>query len=81
MPGYEAMGWNGVFAPIKTPRAIVEKLNADIVRVLNMPDVKERLAAMGSTPVGGTPEQFGAYVKNEIARWGRVIRENNIRVE
>jgi len=81
VPGYEAMGWNGVFAPIKTPRAIVEKLNADIVRVLNMPDVKERLATMGSTPVGGTPEQFGAYVKNEIARWGRVIRENNIRVE
>ena len=81
VPGYEAMGWNGVFAPVKTPRAIVGKLNADIVRVLNMPDVRERLAAMGSTPVGGTPEQFGDYVKREIERWGRVIRESGIKVD
>jgi len=81
VPGYEAMGWNGVFAPVKTPRAIVDKLNADIVRVLNMPDVRDRLAAMGSTPVGGTPEQFGDYVKREIERWGRVIRERGIKVD
>ena len=81
VPGYEAMGWNGVFAPARTPRAIVEKLNADIVRVLNLPDVRERLAAMGSTPVGGTPEQFGDYVKREIERWGRVIRERGIKIE
>jgi tripartite-type tricarboxylate transporter receptor subunit TctC len=81
VPGYEAMGWNGVFSPARTPRAIVEKLNADIVRVLNMPDVRERLAAMGSTPVGGTPEQFGDYVKREIERWGRVIRESGIKVD
>jgi tripartite-type tricarboxylate transporter receptor subunit TctC len=81
LPGYEAMGWNGVFAPAATPRAIVAKLNRDIVDVLNMPDVRERLESMGSNPVGGTPEQFGAYVKQEIARWRRVIRENNIRIE
>jgi len=81
VPGYEAMGWNGVFAPVRTPRAIVARLNADIVKVLNMAEVRERLATMGSTPVGGTPEQFGAYVKLEIARWGRVIRDNDIRVE
>lgn len=81
VPGYEAMGWNGVFAPARTPRAIVDKLNADIVRVLAMPDVRERLAAMGSTPVGGTPEQFGDYVKREIERWGRVIRDRGIKIE
>jgi tripartite-type tricarboxylate transporter receptor subunit TctC len=80
VPGYEAMGWNGVFAPAKTPRAIVNKLNADIVRVLNMPDVRERLAAMGSTPVGGSPEQFADYVKREIERWGRVIRDSGIKI-
>jgi tripartite-type tricarboxylate transporter receptor subunit TctC len=80
VPGYEAMGWNGVFAPAKTPRAIVNKLNADIVRVLNMPDVRERLAAMGSTPVGGSPEQFADYVKREIERWGRVIRNSGIKI-
>jgi tripartite-type tricarboxylate transporter receptor subunit TctC len=59
----------------------VAKLNRDIVDVLNMPDVRERLESMGSNPVGGTPEQFGAYVKQEIARWGKVIRDNNIRIE
>jgi tripartite-type tricarboxylate transporter receptor subunit TctC len=81
VPGYEAMGWNGVFAPAATPRAIVAKLNTDIVNVLRMPDVRERLESMGSNPVGGTPEQFGAYVRQEIARWGKVIRDNNIRIE
>jgi tripartite-type tricarboxylate transporter receptor subunit TctC len=79
VPGYEATGWNGVFAPAGTPRAIIAKLNADIVKVLNMPDVRERLTGMGSNPVGGTPEQFSAYVKQEIARWGKVIRDNKIR--
>ncbi|MPZ42756.1 MAG: tripartite tricarboxylate transporter substrate binding protein [Betaproteobacteria bacterium] len=81
VPGYEALGWNGVFAPAGTPRPIVAKLNRDIVGVLNMPDVRERLESMGSNPVGGTPEQFGAYVKREIARWGKIIRDNNIRIE
>jgi tripartite-type tricarboxylate transporter receptor subunit TctC len=81
VPGYEATGWNGVFAPAGTPRAIVAKLNADILKVLAMPDVRERMLSMGSTPVGGTPEEFGAFVKQEIARWGKVVRENNVRVE
>jgi len=81
VPGYEAMGWNGVFAPAGTPRSIIMKLNRDIVNVLGMPDVRERLESMGSNPVGGTPEQFGSYVKTEIARWGKVIRDQNIRIE
>lgn len=81
VPGYEATGWNGVFAPARTPRAIVTKLNADILKVLTMPDVRERLLAMGSTPVGGTPEEFSAFVKQEIARWGKVVRDGNIRAD
>jgi tripartite-type tricarboxylate transporter receptor subunit TctC len=81
VPGYEALGWNGVFAPAGTPRAVIAKLNTDIVNVLHMPDVRQRLESMGSNPVGGTPEQFGAYVKQEIARWGKVIRDNNIRID
>ena len=81
VPGYEAMGWNGVFAPARTPRPIVAKLNADILKVLNMPEVRERLASMGSNPVGGTPEAFSAYVKEEIARWGKVVRDNKLHVE
>jgi tripartite-type tricarboxylate transporter receptor subunit TctC len=81
VPGYEAMGWNGVFAPAGTPRPIVDKLNRDIVAVLNMPDVRERLESMSSNPVGGTPEQFGAYVRQEIDRWGKVIRATGVRNE
>jgi tripartite-type tricarboxylate transporter receptor subunit TctC len=81
VPGYEATGWNGVFAPAGTPRAIIAKLNADILKVLNMPDVREQMLKMGSTPVGGTPEEFGAFVKQEIVRWGKVVRENNVRLE
>ena len=81
VPGYEATSWNGVFAPARTPRAIVTKLNADIVKVLNLPDVRSMLVSMGANPVGGTPEEFGAYVKHEIVRWGKVIRDNNIRAD
>jgi tripartite-type tricarboxylate transporter receptor subunit TctC len=79
--GYEATSWNGVFAPARTPRAIIDKLHADIVRVLKTPEIRERLVASGSDPVGSTPEQFSAHVKTELARWGKVIRDNNIRSE
>ncbi|MCE2999567.1 MAG: Bug family tripartite tricarboxylate transporter substrate binding protein [Betaproteobacteria bacterium] len=79
--GYEAMSWNGIFAPAKTPRVIIAKLNAEVVKALNSPDVRDKLVAMGSDPVGSTPEQFAAYVRSEVARWGQVIRENNIRGE
>jgi tripartite-type tricarboxylate transporter receptor subunit TctC len=79
--GYEAMSWNGMFAPAKTPRTIITKIHAEVVRALNSPDVRDRLVAMGSDPVGSTPEQFGAYVRSEVARWGQVIRDNSIRGE
>jgi tripartite-type tricarboxylate transporter receptor subunit TctC len=79
--GYEAMSWNGMFAPAKTPRAIITKVHAEVVKALNSPDVRERLVGLGSDPVGSTPEEFGAYVKTELARWGKVIRDNNIRSE
>jgi tripartite-type tricarboxylate transporter receptor subunit TctC len=79
--GYEATSWNGVFAPARTPRPIVDKLHADIVRVLKTPDVREKLVAAGSDPVASTPAEFSAYVKAELARWGKVIRDNNIRSE
>jgi tripartite-type tricarboxylate transporter receptor subunit TctC len=71
VPGYEATGWNGVFALAQTPRAIVSKLNADIIKVLAMPDVRERLLSMGSTPVGGTLEEFGAFVSRRSRAGGR----------
>jgi tripartite-type tricarboxylate transporter receptor subunit TctC len=79
--GYDATSWNGVFAPAKTPRPIINKLHADIVKVLRTPDIREKLVAAGSEPVGSTPEEFAAHVRAELARWGKVIRDNNIRSE
>jgi tripartite-type tricarboxylate transporter receptor subunit TctC len=81
VPGYEATSWNGIFAPAKTPRPIIDKIHAEVVKILNTPDVREKLIAAGSDPVGSTPEEFLAFVKSELARWGKVIRENNIRAE
>jgi tripartite-type tricarboxylate transporter receptor subunit TctC len=81
VPGYEATSWNGIFAPAKTPRPIIDRIHAEVVKILNTPDVREKLIAAGSDPVGSTPEEFLAYVKVELARWGKVIRENNIRAD
>jgi tripartite-type tricarboxylate transporter receptor subunit TctC len=81
VPGYDATSWNGIFAPAKTPRFIIDKIHAEVVKALSAPDVKEKLIAAGSEPIGSTPEEFLAYVKLELARWGKVIRDNNIRSE
>lgn len=79
--GYEVAGWYGVLAPAKTPRPIIDRLNTEIVRILHSPDVQSKLAADGSEAVGGTPEQFGAHIKSEVAKWAKVVREANIRAE
>src|SRR5687768_6641398 len=73
VPGYDVTAWYGVSAPAKTPRAIVERLNSEIVRALNAPDVRERLPSQGADPVGSTPEQYSAFMQNEIAKWAKVI--------
>jgi tripartite-type tricarboxylate transporter receptor subunit TctC len=79
--GYEVAGWYGVLAPTKTPRPIIDKLNAEIVRILHSPDVQGRLAADGSEAVGNTPEQFAAHIKSELVKWSKVVRDANIRAD
>ena len=74
VPGYDANQWYGVLAPAATPRDIVAKLHADIVKVLARADVKERLAADGAEAVANTPEQFAAHIKAEIAQWAPVVK-------
>jgi tripartite-type tricarboxylate transporter receptor subunit TctC len=81
IPGYDVTNWFGVSAPAKTPRAIVERLNGEIVRALNAPDLRERLTSQGGDPVGDTPEQFTAFVQNEIAKWAKVIKAAGIKSE
>jgi tripartite-type tricarboxylate transporter receptor subunit TctC len=77
--GFEVTGWYGVFVPARTPPAIVAKLNAEIVRILKLPDVTERFAAEGAELVGNTPAQFSVYIAGEIAKWSRVVRLSGAR--
>jgi tripartite-type tricarboxylate transporter receptor subunit TctC len=79
LPGYEATSIVGMFAPAKTPEAVIARLNQETVRVLNRAEVKERFLQSGVETVGSTPEEFGAVVRSEMARLGKVIREANIR--
>jgi tripartite-type tricarboxylate transporter receptor subunit TctC len=60
---------------------VIAKLNAELNRTLKLPDVQERMAGLGLDPAGGTPEAFGVFVKEDIARWAKVIKESNVRVE
>jgi tripartite-type tricarboxylate transporter receptor subunit TctC len=81
VPGFSAVGWTGLLAPAGTPRAVVQKLNAEIVRVLPLPDVKEKLAGDGSEFGKNTPEEFSKFIKEEIAKWGKVIKASGARAD
>jgi tripartite-type tricarboxylate transporter receptor subunit TctC len=78
VPGYEVVGWYGMAAPANTPRAIVAKLQSEIAAILQAPETREKLAAEGADPVGSTPEQFGAFIKAEIEKWGKVVKTAGI---
>jgi tripartite-type tricarboxylate transporter receptor subunit TctC len=79
--GFDVATWFALFAPIGTPKAVIEKIGIDTVRNLQARDTVERLQGMGMTIVASTPEQLAAHVNSEIARWGKVVRESNIKVE
>ena len=81
VPGFLVTTWYGVSAPAKTPRPIIDKLNAEMVRALNLPDLRTRLANDGADPVGNTPEQYTAFVENEITKWAKVIKAAGIKGE
>ena len=77
-PGYEISSWQGVFVPAGTSKEIVDKLNGEIVRMLNMPEVRERISREGADPVGSSPEQFAGRVKSEITKWAKVIKDSGL---
>jgi tripartite-type tricarboxylate transporter receptor subunit TctC len=78
LPGFEVTTWFGALAPAKTPQEIVIKLNAEIVKILNMPDVKKRLAEAGAEPVGNTPEEMAAQIKRETEEFGKIVKQAKI---
>jgi tripartite-type tricarboxylate transporter receptor subunit TctC len=79
--GFETSTWYGVLAPAGTPRAIVDKLNAEIVRILQLPDVRDRLSAEAFELPADTPDQFAAIIKGEMARWSKLVKETGARIE
>ena len=81
LPGFEVIAWYNMFAPAGTPRGIVNRINAEVNRILQRPDVRERLHALGVAPFTGKPEALGDYLKFEVARWAKVIKEAGIRLE
>jgi tripartite-type tricarboxylate transporter receptor subunit TctC len=78
LPGFEAVSVHGIFVPVRTPESLVARLNQDIVRVLQRPESKKRLEGIGAEPVGSTPAQFAAAIKDEVAKMGKIIREAGI---
>jgi tripartite-type tricarboxylate transporter receptor subunit TctC len=81
VPGFQASSWFAIFAPARTPKAIIDKLNADILQVLRMPEVRERLTGLGFDVVGGTPEELATFLKAEIAKWTRVVKDSGAKVD
>ena len=81
VPGYEVTTFYGASVPVKTPRAIVERLHAEFVKALASPEVKEKLLGLGADPVGNTPEQYTAFMQAEIAKWTKVIKAAGIRAD
>ena len=81
VPDLVAVNWYGMLVPAGTPKDVVQRLNQEITKVLKMGEVRERLLAQGIDPVTSTPEAFGAFIKAETAKWGRVVREADIRAD
>jgi tripartite-type tricarboxylate transporter receptor subunit TctC len=81
LKGYVVNNWYGILAPRGTPKEIVAKLNAEIVKILKMPDVKESLSAQGAEPFTSTPQQFAVYIKEETEKWAKIIKYSGVQVE
>jgi tripartite-type tricarboxylate transporter receptor subunit TctC len=81
LPGFDVFGWNGLLAPAGTPAPVIAKLHGEIVKALQIPEVRERIAGFGFEPVGDTPEEFGEFVRKDIARWAKVAKASGARVD
>jgi tripartite-type tricarboxylate transporter receptor subunit TctC len=81
LPGYEFSSWYGLTVPARTPRPIIDRLNAEVVRALNDPEFRQQLMRDGSEPLGTTPEEFAAFLSAEMKRWAAVVKSSGMRVE
>ena len=81
VPGYSASGWNGMWAPAGTPKEIVSQLNQVLARILKQPDVQELLRADSREPAHTTPEEFARVIARDVAKWSKVVKAGNIKVD
>jgi tripartite-type tricarboxylate transporter receptor subunit TctC len=80
-PGYEVSVWYGMLAPAGTPQATIGRLHTEIVKVVQLPEIAERWAALGAVPLTNTPEQFAAFLKNDLSKWAKVVRDSGAKVD
>jgi tripartite-type tricarboxylate transporter receptor subunit TctC len=81
LPGYEVSAWNGVLAPAGTPRAVIERLSEELRKAMQQPQVKEKFSAQGFAASWDTPEQFGAFLRREVDKWGRTVKASGATVD
>jgi tripartite-type tricarboxylate transporter receptor subunit TctC len=81
LAGYECYEWNALFAPAGTPPEIIARLNTELGKILRAPEMQERFFQLGAEAAPGTPEQLGDFVRSEIAKWGKVVRDAGIKAE
>ena len=81
VPGYDSSNWWGLLAPAKTPPAIVNRLRAETTKILAQPDLQKKFEGQGAETVKMTPDEFGRFIKMEMTKWGRVVKEANIKAE
>lgn len=81
LPGFEMSAWQGIVVPSGTPKEIISKLNAEINKAVQNPDLRQRLATLGAEPLGGTSEQYAEYIRTELLRWTKVVRDSGARAD
>ena len=81
LPGFDVQPWFGIVAPAGTPEPIVQRLNAEIGKVMQQPEVRARLASQGAEPTTGTPREFGTFIEAEIARWAQVVKASGAKLD
>ncbi|HEV7390187.1 MAG TPA: tripartite tricarboxylate transporter substrate binding protein [Burkholderiales bacterium] len=81
VPGYDANAWFGVFAPAGTPQPVINRLNTEIVKIVKLPEMRERFLALGAEPVGSTAQEFGAFFRNEVEKWAKVVKTSGAQVD